>query len=397
MRRILLAIILILALTAALAEPVVFNTASRVFARPDINSASLAVPQGLRVELVAEQNGVAMVECNGIRAFTLRSHLSAVAPEPAPAPEADIPVDTTVAEMVIANNTRVYKTPSDSAPSIAVSAGLRVTKRAVRGDWAMVTCGSAVAYIHVADLKTYTPFVPVTGVISKNTKVYARPAANAASLNVGAGMRVTVTDVAGDWAQLANGPYVAYILVSELVTEEKWNEMNTPAATPAPAPAPAPQPQISAVEYMNSSSYSNEEKCFMFMTMELGLSPAAACGIMANIKKESSFNPKDTTGSYYGLCQWGSGRLTNMKNWCATNGYGYDTLEGQLRFMMYELVTGYSGTVLATIKNAPNTAQGAYDVGYDFCYRYERPAAKETSSVTRGNLAKDTYFPKYNK
>ena len=51
--------------------------------------------------------------------------------------------------------------------------------------------------------------------------------------------------------------------------------------------------------------------------------------------------------------------------------------------------------VLKMLKETSDTPQGAYEAGYNFCYDYERPANKAASSVKRGNMAKDTYYPKY--
>ena len=42
-----------------------------------------------------------------------------------------------------------------------------------------------------------------------------------------------------------------------------------------------------------------------------------------------------------------------------------------------------------------NTADGAYDAGWYWCYNFEVPANRETVSVTRGNLAKNTYWEQY--
>ena len=47
------------------------------------------------------------------------------------------------------------------------------------------------------------------------------------------------------------------------------------------------------------------------------------------------------------------------------------------------------------LKDTPDTPAGAYEVGYRFCYDYERPASRTASSIKRGNMAKDAYYPKY--
>ncbi|MCR4909409.1 MAG: Ig-like domain-containing protein, partial [Lachnospiraceae bacterium] len=46
-------------------------------------------------------------------------------------------------------------------------------------------------------------------------------------------------------------------------------------------------------------------------------------------------------------------------------------------------------------KAVSDDADGAWQAGYDFCYNFERPSDKENRSKERGNLAKNTYYPKY--
>lgn len=146
---------------------------------------------------------------------------------------------------------------------------------------------------------------------------------------------------------------------------------------------------------------SNEETIYAFLTGTMGYNTAAACGILASIVRESSFNPTAVGGGgmSYGICQWtdwgsGVGRYTNLKKFCAANGYDYRTLEGQLYFLQYELNTGYTA-IRDQMRTYPNTAQGAYDAGYYWCYRFESPSDTEATSRSRGALARDTYWPKY--
>ncbi len=156
---------------------------------------------------------------------------------------------------------------------------------------------------------------------------------------------------------------------------------------------------------------SNEQQIYTFLTSNMHLNNAAACGVLANIEKESNFNPTAmeygytwNTGAGYGICQWTNyprtaktGRRTNLVNYCGNNGYNYKTLTGQLYFLKHELETSYKSSVLAPLRNVPNTAQGAYQAGYKWCYSFEVPYNYKNVSVTRGNIAKDKYWPKYNK
>lgn len=145
-----------------------------------------------------------------------------------------------------------------------------------------------------------------------------------------------------------------------------------------------------------------EEQIFYYLKDEMGLSNAAACGILGNVRAESNFNPKalGDGGTSYGICQWHSSRWTDMKTYCNANGYDWTTLEGQLHFLTYELSNVYTVTYGIIYDNndnvdASNTENGAYNVGYYFCINYEKPANAESKAQYRGNLAKNTYWPKY--
>ncbi|MBR6800196.1 MAG: RICIN domain-containing protein [Eubacteriaceae bacterium] len=155
---------------------------------------------------------------------------------------------------------------------------------------------------------------------------------------------------------------------------------------------------------------SNEMIIFRFLKENVGLNTAAACGVLANIEKESGFRHDILeygytweTGGGYGICQWTNsprtnpdGRRTKLVNWCTNNGYDYRTLIGQLNYLKYELNTSYyKKWVTSKLLAVPNTADGAYEAGRVWCYYYEVPAGYKTVSVTRGNAARDKYWPKY--
>lgn len=182
------------------------------------------------------------------------------------------------------------------------------------------------------------------------------------------------------------------------------DEASEPEPTEAPAPTRAAEEPVGAGD-MPAPAFdgaSNEAAVYAFLTGTMGFNTAAACGILASIAKESSFDPNlsGDSGSSYGICQWhdwgsGVGRFTNLKSFCAKNGYDYTTLEGQLYFLQYELNSGYT-TIRDKMRAYPNTAQGAYDAGYYWCYYFEAPGNRETVSQERGVLARDTYWPRYN-
>ncbi len=140
----------------------------------------------------------------------------------------------------------------------------------------------------------------------------------------------------------------------------------------------------------------NRENIFFFFKNNMGLNTAAAVGILANIEKESSFNPNATgdSGTSYGICQWHNTRWDNLKNYCAENGYDWTSLTGQLYYLHYELQKSYPNT-FKLIKGVENNIQGAYDAAYYFCRHFEIPANAEANAKKRGELAQKTYWPIY--
>lgn len=147
-----------------------------------------------------------------------------------------------------------------------------------------------------------------------------------------------------------------------------------------------------------AAAASNAKTIFDFLVNEMGLNSAAASGVLANIEYESSFNPNlwGDSGTSYGICQWHASRLENLKSFCDRNGYSWQSLTGQLYFLKYELNTNKSDTgYIIDRLDVPNTADGAYTAGYNWCYYFERPANKAEKSENRGNAAKNKYWPEY--
>lgn len=145
----------------------------------------------------------------------------------------------------------------------------------------------------------------------------------------------------------------------------------------------------------------DERQVYDYLTIRMGLNSAAACGVLANMEKESNFDPHalGDHGTSYGLCQWhdsrpGVGRWTNLKNFCQSHGLDYTTMTGQLEFLMYELQRSYPG-LLNRLKNVPNSASGAYDAAYWWCILFEVPADKEQKGKIRGETAVTVYWTKY--
>lgn len=190
---------------------------------------------------------------------------------------------------------------------------------------------------------------------------------------------------------------------------------------------------------VSTNKYSNNETIIYNTLVSAGLSAAAACGILVNIEYESGFNHRNLEdeaqkstalgmtdeeyitfvnvegrwpergksgrmyGTYYsdlknnvgfGLCQWSwNTRKDNLLNYA--NGRSIGDLTMQVNFLLKEL-KGFK-TLWNLLTTTPNTAEGAYQCGYRFCYDFEAPANKESVSVSRGNRAKGAYWNYYGK
>lgn len=170
---------------------------------------------------------------------------------------------------------------------------------------------------------------------------------------------------------------------------------------------------------------SNEAIIFKYLTQTLGYNTAAACGAMANIFCESSFIPNNLQDSYekklgfnnasytlavdngtyknfvrdtagYGLGQWTYyTRKQGLLDFAKSKKTSIGDITMQLEFLGVELAACATGRYMKSIENS---ATGAYDVGYYYCQKFERPAQQgDNTSVYRGNLAKNTYWAEYGK
>ena len=148
-------------------------------------------------------------------------------------------------------------------------------------------------------------------------------------------------------------------------------------------------------QYPAANVDENTKAIYQYLTTEMGLNHAGACGVLANIQLESDFSPLSLGdgGSSYGICQWHNERFNSLISFCNANGYDYNTVLGQLKFLQTELSSSYP-SVLAYIKSVPNTAQGAYDAAYYWCVHFEVPDHTAERAAQRGNLAMNEYYGK---
>jgi len=388
----------------SLAKPAAAAKNTYAYKSASTSAKSVKVKKGTQLNVLATNGSWAMVEKSGAIAYMKKSHLTMKdAAEKEETPEKDENIIET-AQATINRNTYVYQKASTSSKKLKVKKGMEVTLLTVDVKWAKIQNGSAVAYIKTEYLTVTEPEKdPETEpeekdengtvlietfsakVTADSLRVYEK--ANTDSTCLGSVKKGTVVTV---HAYNSNG--WAYI---ELNGSKGYAQISGMERVDTSIPETQPTPEPDAKDYINDESLSVEKRVYLFLTREMGLNTAAACGVLANIEKESSF--RVTAGSYdggYGLVQWTGGRNTRLQNWCAEKGYAHDTLEGQLWYLKYELEGSYKKT-LTYLKGVANAPEGAYDAGYYFCYNFEVPANRATRSVQRGNLAKDSYWQKY--
>ena len=141
-----------------------------------------------------------------------------------------------------------------------------------------------------------------------------------------------------------------------------------------------------------------ERQVYTFLTEDLRLSTAAACGVLANIEHESAFRPTivGDQGTSYGLCQWHNERFSALRGYCSALGMDYRTVEGQLAYLKYELGNRYT-TLLLTLQSIDNTPDGAYRAAYLWCVQFEKPSNMQAKAVARAELAQGKYWVRYNR
>lgn len=148
-------------------------------------------------------------------------------------------------------------------------------------------------------------------------------------------------------------------------------------ATPEPVVVPGckavefvPKPQPEQAERypgVDLSALTDAEREIVTYLLDRDLSLEAACGILANINRETggTYDPAlvNDIGAI-GLCQWLGPRKAELMQ--REDCY---TVQGQLDFILHELETTESGTDLTG---------SAYDCGYNFARDFERTGLKGT-------------------
>lgn len=148
-------------------------------------------------------------------------------------------------------------------------------------------------------------------------------------------------------------------------------------------------PRPNAVKYIKFVQGADNKQTVCKTFLASGFSKNATAGLMANIEHESGFrlDALSDGGTSNGLFQWHKGRLDNLKKYCGAN--YLTSISCQLDFFLYEITV--TPNAQGGIYNYLMGNHSAYDMGYQFCIRFERPAGGAVSADKRGKLAESKY------
>ena len=375
---VLAALLLALLPSAALADS--FSAAvkvkkMKVYADPRGEEYIGSLPNKTIVTVQEYSGGVAKIKYNGVTGYAKVSDMRSV--------------ESFAEEAKTNTSTRVYAEANPNSASVKVKSGVKVYVLAEKNGIAMIEKDGKVGYVNASHL-TYT------------SKPAPDAEPDAGNKNTISGSDIVdalpdkVVDVLPDSVidEVKKGEYTQSQLEDlKAALEAEYNKHkndkdNTDKNTGSSSG--------SIESIFASGKYSNEQLTFMFAVKVMGYNPAAAAGLLSNISAESGFRPNASgdSGRSYGICQWFSGRKTRLINYCGNRGLDYTTLYAQLCFLKYELETYYP-SVHRYMKNVENSADGAYDAAYYFCFNFEAPANKASKSTSRGNNAKNIFYPRY--
>lgn len=366
-------------------EAVVSVDGMKVYAQAKPHDVLTTLPRGTVVTVLAWSGKAALISAGLITGVARVSEMSRVAQTAAPTASA---TPAPGQAMFTNQQTRVYRRPSAASQYVTLQAGVQVQVMSVNGAYAQVTMDGRVGYMlysHLSASATSTAApaqsvnIPVVTLVE--AQIYENPDYTGEAVTVRKGYKLTLLAVNGEVAMVTRNSMIGYLPVACLSKD------SAPATT-----QPVSESRSKANPFKAGS---NEYIIFNFLINEMKLNRAATMGVMANIYFESSYKAviDGDGGTSYGLCQWHAGRKTRLINWCTENGLDYNSVEGQMKYLQYELPNFYP-SVDSYIRQVENTAEGAYDAAYYFCFNFEAPANRIAQSTKRGNYAKDTLFPK---
>lgn len=375
---VLAALLLALLPSAALADS--FSAAvkvkkMKVYADPRGAEYIGSLPNKTIVTVQDYSGGVAKIKYNGVTGYAKVSDMRSV--------------ESFAEEAKTNTSTRVYAEANPNSASAKLKSGVKVYVLAEKNGIAMIEKDGKVGYVNASHL-TYTskPATDVETDAGNENTISGSDIVDALPDKVVEVLPDSVID------EVKKGEYTQSQLEDlKAALEAEYNKHKNDKDN---ADKNESSSSTSIESIFASGKYSNEQLTFMFAVKVMGYNPAAAAGLLSNISAESGFRPNASgdSGRSYGICQWFSGRKTRLINYCGNRGLDYTTLYAQLCFLKYELETYYP-SVNRYMKNVENSADGAYDAAYYFCFNFEAPANKASKSTSRGNNAKNIFYPRY--
>lgn len=120
---------------------------------------------------------------------------------------------------------------------------------------------------------------------------------------------------------------------------------------------------------VDTSKLKGNEKIVVEYFLNNGLDAGAACGIAANIKTDSDYNPATFSGNvYYGLCKWTSIKAGLMRVSVGVTSWATD-LSGQLNFLLGDIEINYK-SLLTILAKCAISADGAAKAAANFAKIY---------------------------
>ncbi len=139
----------------------------------------------------------------------------------------------------------------------------------------------------------------------------------------------------------------------------------------------------------------NVRYVMQYLREELELPDSAVAAVMANIYRESAFDPRavDASRGLCGLCQWSRTRWANCFLFCWENGLDRLSVEGQMAFLKHELKGEYRWIYDSYLLPAEDSEDGAQEAQYYFCLYFEAPLDVDWEQVVRSKLVAYAYWP----
>lgn len=132
-----------------------------------------------------------------------------------------------------------------------------------------------------------------------------------------------------------------------------------------------------------------------YLRGELKLPDSAVAAILANIYRESAFDPRavDPSGGFTGLCQWSKTRWAECVSFCIQERLDRFSVEGQMAFLQYELNGEFRWLYEQFLLPAEDSEDGAQEAQYYFCMHFEVPLDLDWEQVARSKLVAEAYWP----